>query len=139
MDHLFDHLQGEITLGAYLLDQESRARFIVPDADDAQAWERLGHLARGLADEDVLAYLEKSRPGGHLWLFLAQAVTDLPEELTGTVSDRIKASVTVLEFVSQCVDLKPTASGAVGLCPFHLGPLSRLSPMQAVRLHPTPA
>jgi hypothetical protein len=45
----------------------------------------------------------------------------------------------VLEFVSQYVDLKPTASGDVGLCPFHLVPLSRLSPMQAVRLHPTPA
>jgi DNA primase len=37
----------------------------------------------------------------------------------GTVSERIKASVTVLEFVSQYVDLKPTASGAIGLCPFH--------------------
>jgi DNA primase len=27
--------------------------------------------------------------------------------------------VTVLEFVSQYVKLKPTASGAIGLCPFH--------------------
>jgi hypothetical protein len=36
-----------------------------------------------------------------------------------TLSERVKASVTVLEFVSQYVDLKPTASGAVGLCPFH--------------------
>jgi DNA primase len=35
------------------------------------------------------------------------------------VSEKIKASVTVLEFVSQYVDLKPTESGAVGLCPFH--------------------
>jgi DNA primase len=25
----------------------------------------------------------------------------------------------VLEFVSQYVNLKPTASGAIGLCPFH--------------------
>jgi len=37
----------------------------------------------------------------------------------GTLSERIKASVTVLEFVSRYVDLKPTPSGAVGLCPFH--------------------
>jgi hypothetical protein len=36
-----------------------------------------------------------------------------------TLSERIKASVTVLEFVSQYVDLKPTASGAIDLCPFH--------------------
>jgi DNA primase len=27
--------------------------------------------------------------------------------------------VTVLEFVSQYVDLKPMARGAIGLCPFH--------------------
>jgi len=47
------------------------------------------------------------------------AVTEPPEGLTGTVSERIKASVTVLEFVSPYVDLKPTASGAIGLCPFH--------------------
>jgi hypothetical protein len=218
VDHLFAHLQGEITLGAYLLDQESQARFLVLDADAAQAWERLGCLARELAGDSIPAYLERSRRGGHLWLFLAQAVagsearafglgllrahqiegvelfpkqdgladgpgsliripfgvhrltgrcygfytadgmplaptlreqihalktpetvpeaafeayrslvppqpsaavTELPAELTGTVSERIKARLTVLEFVSQYVDLKPTASGVLGLCPFH--------------------
>jgi hypothetical protein len=212
------HLRGEITLGAYLLDQESQARFVVLDADDTQAWEDLGHLASVLAREDVPAYLEASRCGGHLWLFLAQAVAgrevrafghgllaahevegvelcpkqdrladgpgslirmpfgmhrltgrrygfytadwsplaptvreqiyalktpeivpeaafeayrsfappqpaaavaEPPGKITGTLSERIKATVTVLEFVSQYVDLKPTASGAVGLCPFH--------------------
>jgi hypothetical protein len=216
--HLFAHLRGEITLGTYLLDQESKARFLVLDADDEQGWENLGHLARVLADESVPAYLEKSRRGGHLWLFLAQAVagrevrsfgqglltahqvegaelfpkqdellsgpgslirlpfgihrltgrrygfytldgsllaptireqidvlsapqfvpeaafeayrslvssrpamtlTEPLEASTGMVSERIKARVTVLEFVSQYVDLKPTASGALGLCPFH--------------------
>jgi hypothetical protein len=216
--HLFDHLRGEITLGTYLLDQESQARFLVLDADDEQGWQRLGHLARVLADEDVPVYLEKSRRGGHLWLFLAQAVagrearafgrgllaahqvegvelfpkqdqlaggpgslirmpfgvhwltgrrygfytadgsplaptireqiyalgapetvpeaafeayrslassrpaaalTEPPEAPTGMVSEKVKASVTVLEFVSQYVDVKPTGSGAIGLCPFH--------------------
>jgi hypothetical protein len=216
--HLLDHLRGEITLGAYLLDQESQARFLVLDADDAQSWERLGHLAGALAGEDVPAYLGRSRRSGHLWLFLAEAVTrrevrafghgllaareiegvelypkqdqladgpgslirmpfgvhrltgrrygfytsdssplaptireqihplktsetvpepafeayrsfvpsrqaaistEPPEELACTLSERIKASVTVLEFVSQYVDLKATASGTVGLCPFH--------------------
>ena len=42
-----------------------------------------------------------------------------PFASAGTVSDRIKASVTVLEFVSQYADLRPTASGALSLCPFH--------------------
>ena len=215
--HLFDHLQGKITLGTYLLDQESRARLLVLDVDDKQGWERLGHLARGLADENIPAYLEESRRGGHLWLFLSQAVAGrearafgqgllatyqaegvelfpkqariaggpgslirMPfgvhrlagrrygfytadgtplaptireqidalgapetvpeaaleayrsvssqpvsanieplEAATGMVSERIKAAVSVMEFVSQYVDLKPTASGAIGLCPFH--------------------
>jgi len=171
-----------------------------------------------LADENVPAYLEKSRRGGHLWLFLAQAepgrearafglgllaahwvegvelfpkqdrlvrgpgslirmpfgvhwltgrrygfytpegsplaptireqiyTLEAPEtvpeaaseayrsfvssqsalmireplaEPAGTVSEKIKASVTVLEHVSRYVDLKPTGNGAVGLCPFH--------------------
>jgi len=49
----------------------------------------------------------------------AASSTEPLEAATGTVSERIKASVTVLEFVSQYVDLTPTASGAVGLCPFH--------------------
>jgi hypothetical protein len=49
----------------------------------------------------------------------ASAPAEPTDEVTSTVSERIKASVTVLEFVSQYVDLKPTASGAIGLCPFH--------------------
>jgi len=40
-------------------------------------------------------------------------------EPKGLVSDRIKAPVTVLELISQYVDLKPTDGGAIGLCPFH--------------------
>jgi DNA primase len=40
-------------------------------------------------------------------------------QIAPAMSEKIKASVTVLEFVSQYVDLKPTASGAIGLCPFH--------------------
>jgi hypothetical protein len=53
---LFAHLRGEVTLGAYLLDQDSRARFLVLDADDAQSWQQLGHLARALASEEVPTY-----------------------------------------------------------------------------------
>jgi len=50
---------------------------------------------------------------------MVAASPELLDELAGTVSERIKASVTVLEFVSQYVDLKQTASGAIGLCLFH--------------------
>jgi hypothetical protein len=103
VSHLFAHLRDEITLGAYLLNQESRARFVVLDADDDHGWDRLGHLARALADEDVPAYLENGRRGGHLWLFLAEAVDgrkarafglgllrahQFPRHLAGRRSDR---------------------------------------------------
>ena len=33
-NHILAHLRGDITLGLYLLDKESQARFIVIDADD---------------------------------------------------------------------------------------------------------
>jgi hypothetical protein len=39
---------------------------------------------------------------------LALATTEPLDAPTGAVSEKIKASVTVLEFVSQYVDLKPT-------------------------------
>jgi hypothetical protein len=48
-------------LGTYLLDQESQARLLVLDADDAQGWAGLGRLARALPGENVSAYLEKSQ------------------------------------------------------------------------------
>jgi DNA primase len=38
---------------------------------------------------------------------------------TGTISEKFISRVTVLEFVSQYVGLKPTRRGAPGLCPFH--------------------
>ena len=216
--HLLEHLRGKITLGAYVLDQESRARFIVLDVDDEQGWKGLGHLARGLADENIPAYLEESRRGGHLWLFLNRAVsgrearafgqgilrtyqvegvelfpkqdrlsggpgslirmpfgvhkltgrrygfytpegspiaptirgqivalkapetvpqaafeaygaivssrsvsgaTEAPKKPGDLVSEKIKATVSVLEFVGRHVELRPTASGAIGFCPFH--------------------
>ena len=218
VEHLFSHLRGDITLGTYVLDNQSRARFIVLDADDAEQYSSLVDMARTLDVEHVPTYLETSRRGGHLWLFfdrpvpghqarafgrglvekhgvsevelfpkqdrlrtgpgslirmpfgvhrlsgrrygyitpdgrhLAPAIRDqvqlfsapqtvpeaafeaygshvpaepLPavsapvEEPTGPLSERIKASVTVLEFVGRYVDLKPTANGGLGRCPFH--------------------
>ena len=45
-----------------------------------------------------------------------------PEQLqdsSGLISEKIKAHISVLEFVSQYVDLKTTSTGAIGHCPFH--------------------
>lgn len=76
-DYIFDHLRGTITLGTYLLDRESRARFVVLDADAQNGWSDLLGLAARLAHDNVPAYLEKSRRGGHLWMFFGKAVPGL--------------------------------------------------------------
>jgi hypothetical protein len=63
------HLAGEITLGTYALDSQSRARWLCLDADEETAWEALLQLADQLAADGVPCYRELSRRGGHLWLF----------------------------------------------------------------------
>jgi hypothetical protein len=72
--HLLAHLRGDITLGTYVLDRESQARFIAFDADDDGHMEGLVAMSAGLATQAVPSYLEKSRRGAHLWLFFSQAV-----------------------------------------------------------------
>jgi hypothetical protein len=42
------------------------------DADDAPNWRRLLALSGALSDLGDSGYLERSRRGGHLWLFLAE-------------------------------------------------------------------
>ena len=63
------HLAGKITLGTYLLDSKSRARFLVLDADDDEQWQALLHAAEHLDGKTPFCYREQSRRGGHLWLF----------------------------------------------------------------------
>jgi hypothetical protein len=65
------HLAGTLTIGAYALDQQSQAKWLCLDADTEEQWCDLVKLARQLMEEEVTAYLELSRRGGHLWLFTA--------------------------------------------------------------------
>lgn len=68
---IYAHLRGEITLGTYLLNQQSEGRFMVLDADDEPDRRRLVALAQVLDRVGCPSYLEASRRGGHLWLFFA--------------------------------------------------------------------
>lgn len=70
--HLVAHLKGQLTLGAYLLDKESRGQFLVLDADSAEAWSQLRTLSAALEGEGIPSYLEASRRGGHLWFFTSE-------------------------------------------------------------------
>lgn len=85
-DHILGHLCGEITLGTYLLDEDSRGRYLVFDADDLPDWRRLQAVAYALKDMRATAYLERSRRGGHLWLFFS-------EPLAGTAIRRFGQGV----------------------------------------------
>jgi len=72
---MYFHLKGDVTLGTYLLDHQSRARFTVLDADDEHQFEQLCHLAWTLDSQDIPSYLETSRRGGHLWMFFREPVS----------------------------------------------------------------
>ena len=85
---LVRHLSGNVTLGAYLLDTQSRARFAVLDADDEQGMDRLLRTARLLSVEKTPSYLEQSRRGGHLWLFFDEP---LPAKLVKKFGEGVLA------------------------------------------------
>lgn len=72
--HLVTHLRGERTLGAYVLDENSQGRFLVLDADTEPDWRKLQGVGWALSRMDCPSYLEDSRRGGHLWLFLEQSM-----------------------------------------------------------------
>lgn len=74
------HIRGTRTIGAYALDAQSMAKWICFDADGALEWYGLCALHAHLADQNLPSYLETSRRGGHLWLFL--------EPLPGTEARR---------------------------------------------------
>lgn len=75
VDILRQHVKGQITLGAYALNQQSQAKWICFDADDEAEWQGLFSLAHDLSGEHIPTYLEPSRRGGHLWLFFCQLVS----------------------------------------------------------------
>ena len=68
--HLVRHLQGQITIGTYLLREDSTTNLAILDADTDEAFLNLLKVARSMHDEGVTSYPELSRRGGHLWFFI---------------------------------------------------------------------
>ncbi len=64
------HLRGQRTIGVYALDGQNRAKWLCFDGDDEPSFQDLKTLTLSLATQGIPAYLEQSRRGGHLWLFL---------------------------------------------------------------------
>lgn len=68
-----DHLDGRFTMGTYVMDEQGDCSFAVFDADQADGLRVLANLQRRLAAAGICSYLEVSRRGAHLWVFLAAA------------------------------------------------------------------
>lgn len=66
------HLRGQFTIGAYALDEHSHAKWLCLDADEPHEWDVLRTLADDLNKQRVIAYLESSSRGGHLWFFFGK-------------------------------------------------------------------
>src|SRR5579864_8239916 len=69
------HLAGELTIGIYAINPATqRCKWMAIDADYKTAIEDLIKVQRQLRDDGVAAALEKSKRGGHLWMFFEQPV-----------------------------------------------------------------
>ena len=72
-DTIRRHLQGEITIGLYSINPVNHcSKWVAIDADYQDALQDLIKLGFYLKRDGVDSALEKSRRGGHLWLFFAE-------------------------------------------------------------------
>ena len=70
LETLRRHLNGELTIGLYALNPRTQtAKWVAIDADYENALEDLLKLQWELRQDGVESALEKSRRGGHLWIF----------------------------------------------------------------------
>jgi hypothetical protein len=64
------HLEGRLTIGLYAINPATqRCKWVAIDADYSSALDDLLKLQWELRQDGVEAALEKSRRGGHLWIF----------------------------------------------------------------------
>jgi hypothetical protein len=70
LDVIRKHLEGQLTVGLYAINPRTqRCKWVAIDADYADAVQDLLKLQWELGQDGVQAALERSRRGGHLWLF----------------------------------------------------------------------
>jgi hypothetical protein len=70
---VLEHLNCQITMGIYPINPRTqRSKWVAIDADYGNAVEDLLKLQWELLQDGVEAALEKSRRGGHLWIFAEQ-------------------------------------------------------------------
>lgn len=74
LEDLLQHFRGLRTLGSYLMDDQGLCRCCVYDDDRETGLLQLLHLQEVLRQHGYASYLERSRRGGHLWVFFEELV-----------------------------------------------------------------
>lgn len=70
---LRQHLEGEITIALFAINPATQcSKWVAIDADYRDAMDDLVKVQRDLERQKIYAALEKSRRGGHLWMFFAE-------------------------------------------------------------------
>ena len=69
---LFWHLEGTQTLGTYVISELNDCRFAVFDSDAPTGLFDLAVVQMNLTTNGIPSYLELSRRGAHLWVFLSE-------------------------------------------------------------------
>lgn len=73
LETIQQHLNGQVTIALYAINPKTqRSRWVAIDADYESALEDLLKLQWELRQDAVESALEKSRRGGHLWIFADQ-------------------------------------------------------------------
>ena len=73
LETIQQHLNGQVTIALYAINPKTqRSRWVAIDADYESALEDLLKLQWELRQDAVDSALEKSRRGGHLWIFADQ-------------------------------------------------------------------
>ncbi|GER90508.1 hypothetical protein KDW_46700 [Dictyobacter vulcani] len=72
--NLLNHLLGRQTYGTYVMDDDGQCRFAVFDADTEDGIDRILSIHDRLAAQGIVSYVERSRRGGHLWIFFIRPV-----------------------------------------------------------------
>lgn len=95
------HVEGEITIALYAINPATQcSKWVAIDADYKQALDDLLKLQYDLERQKIYAALEKSRRGGHLWIFFecaqpARACRVLIHDVASRLSVPVKGSGTV--------------------------------------------
>ena len=71
---LAEHLAGKLTIGTYVIDERGCCSFAVLDADQENGLAVLRAVQAELAALGVVLHLERSRRGGHGWMWFDRAI-----------------------------------------------------------------